>query len=120
MAVVGTWSPTVFHHPFFRLAVGIQVYCHQCHGVGRTAGECLDALFLVHTESRAHQRTVVIIVDIEHSAVAVEEFAYITGEIHHGAVLDGGDCHLFDIFYRKVDICPVLAVIGMAVKIDLI
>ena len=88
--------------------------------MGRTAGECLDALFLVHTESRTHQRTVVIIVDIEHSAVAVEEFAHVAGEIHHGAVLDGGDRHLFDIFYRKVNICPVLAVIGMAVKVDFI
>ena len=88
--------------------------------MGRAAGECLDALFLVHTESRAHQRAVVIIVDIEHSAVAVEEFAHVAGEIHHGAVLDGGDRHLFDIFYRKVDVCPVLAVIGMAVKVDLI
>ena len=57
---------------------------------------------------------------VEHSAVAVEEFAHVAGEIHHGAVLDGGDRHLFDIFYRKVDVCPVLAVIGMAVKVDLI
>ncbi len=64
VAVVGTRSPTVFHHPLFRLAVGIQIYRHQCHGMGRAAGECLDALFLVHTESRAHQRAVVIIVEL--------------------------------------------------------
>ena len=85
-----------------------------------TAGEGLDALFLVHAERGAHQRTIVEVVHIEDAPLTVEEFTHIAGEIHHRAVLDGGDRHLLDVFDRQVHVGPVVAVIDVAVVVDLV
>ena len=63
-------SPTVFHHPFLRFSVRVQIYCHQCHGMCRHAGKRLDTFFLIHSESRAHQRTKIIIVYIQQPTLA--------------------------------------------------
>ena len=46
-------SPAVFHLPLHRLAVLVQVYGGEGHGVGRAAVEGFDALGLVHAEGDA-------------------------------------------------------------------
>ena len=84
--VAAVSAPTVFDHPFDGFSVFVQVYRHQCHGVGRAAGEGLDALFLVHSEGSAHERFIVIVFHIEQAAFRVQELTYVAGEIHHGTV----------------------------------
>ena len=120
MAGVRSGAPTILNHPFLRLSICVEVNSHQGHGVWGTAGECLDTLFLIHAESRTHQWTVIVEVYIQNTSVTIEELAYVAREIHHGAVLDGSDSHLFDILDRKVYVRPVLAIVSVAVVIDLI
>ena len=43
-------TPTVLHLPLYRLAIGVEIYSCQRHGMSRTAIESSDAVSLVHWE----------------------------------------------------------------------
>ena len=83
----------------------------------RAAGEGLDALFLIHIEGGAHERFIIIVFHIEQATLGIQELAYVAREIHHGAVLQRSDSHLFDIFHRQIDVRPVLPIVAMTVVI---
>ena len=80
----------------------------------------VDALLLVHPEGDAHQGLVVVVVQVGEAFLPQEELVHVAGEVEGGVVLDGGDGHLLDLIHREVQIDPVLAVIDMAVVVDLI
>ena len=84
------------------------------------AGVRVDALLLVHAEGNAHQGLVVEVVQVREALVAEEELADVAGEVEGRVVLDGGDGHLLDLVHREVQVHPVLAVVDVAVVIDLI
>ena len=79
-----------------------------------------DALLLVHAEGDAHQGVVVEVREVGDARLAVEELADVAGEVQGGVVLDGGDGHLLDVLDREVEVEPVLAVIDVAVVLDLV
>ena len=82
--------------------------------------ESHDALGLVHGERRAEERTVVVVVEVEIAPLAVELLGHVVGGVEFAAILDGGNGHLLDVVHRKIDVFPVVAVVGMAVVFHLI
>ena len=88
--------------------------------MGRPAGVSLHPLALVHRECRPEKRTVIEVVQIQGTFLAIHELGHIAGEVHRRVVLDGSDGHLLDPLDRKVDVEPVLSVIDVTVIVDLI
>ena len=88
--------------------------------MARAAGEGGHALLLVHAKGGAHQAFVVKVVHVHQAIVAVEELTHVAAEVHHGAVLDGGDAHGSNVLHGQVEVTPVLAVIDVAVVLYLI
>ena len=79
-----------------------------------------DSLTLVHGELHSEQRGIVVVGNVEHALLRIQELAHVAREIHGLAILDGSDGNLLDSLHRKIDIEPVVSVIDMAVIVDFI
>ena len=113
-------SPAVLHLPLCRFALSVEVDSHESHGVCRTAVECGDAVSLVHWECCREERTVVEVVDVAVSALAVEELAHVVRAVHLLAVLQRCDGEVGNLVHRQVEILPVVSVVCVAVEVHLV
>jgi spermidine synthase len=54
---------------------------------------------------------------VEEPFITIKVLAHVAGEVHHGAVLDGGDGNLLDAVDRQIEVAPVVPVVGVTVEI---
>jgi len=80
----------------------------------------LDALSLIHVEGIAEERSVIIVIKSSDTLRAIQLTADVAGVVHHRIVLERSDSHLLDLIHGKVDVGPVLPIIGVTVVLDLI
>ena len=88
--------------------------------MGGATVEALDTLRLGHIEGIAEERSVVVVIQSSDPLGAIKFTTDVTGVIHHRIISERGYRHLLDFLHGEVYIGPVLAVIGMAVEVNLI
>jgi len=88
--------------------------------VGGATVEALDTLRLGHIKGIAEERSVVVVIQSCDPLGAIKLTTDVTGVIHHRIISERSYRHLLDFLHGEVYIGPVLAVIGMAVEVDLI
>ena len=80
-----------------------------------TTVEGRDALGLVHIKGGTKKGGIVVVLQIAIATLAVELLADIIAGIELATVFQSIDGQLFDVLHRKIQVFPVVTVVGMAI-----